>query len=144
MKRTPFKRPERAPRTAPRMTAITRTAAYATPAVMTARPKREYVRSEKLREAYRLIPCQHCDTDDGTVCCAHSNWAEHGKGKAIKADDNRAASLCSTCHAWLDQGAADGAAKRRMWDAAHRKTIAALTRLGYWPKGVPVPELEEA
>jgi hypothetical protein len=106
-------------------------------------PKRDYIRSEALMRAYRLIPCQHCGKDDGTVCGAHSNWQAHGKGKSIKADDNRCASLCFTCHGMLDQGSILGGPERAaLWWIAHLKTVAELQRRGLWPAGVPVPSLE--
>jgi hypothetical protein len=103
--------------------------------------KRAYVRSAALMKAYRLIPCQNCGTDDGTVCGAHSNWAVHGKGKSIKADDNRCASLCSTCHTELDQGSRLTEDERKaMWWAAHQDTVQELLERRLWPKGVPVPD----
>ena len=106
-------------------------------------PKREYVRSTALMVAYRSIPCQHCGIADGTVCGAHSNWAEHGKGRGIKADDNRCASLCFKCHSLLDQGSTLSADERRQfWDEAHAKTVRLLVSLGRWPSSVPVPQLE--
>lgn len=109
-------------------------------------PKREYVRSTELREAYRLIPCQHCNRsgpDDG-VCCAHSNWGVHGKGGHIKADDSRGAALCSHCHVpILDQGSHLSRAERQaMWWQAHVRSVRLLTARGLWPKGVPVPDIE--
>ncbi len=60
---------------------------------MTARPKTEYIRSNKLMLRYRMLPCQNCGANDGTVCGAHSNQSKHGKGKGIKASDQYAASL---------------------------------------------------
>lgn len=106
-------------------------------------PKHDYIRSEPLMRAYRLIPCQNCGASDGTVSGAHSNWAAHGKGKSIKADDNRCASLCFTCHGMLDQGSILGRAERMaLWWAAHVKTINLLLQSGLWPKGVEVPSLE--
>lgn len=107
---------------------------------MTARPKGHYVRSEALREAYRKIPCQHCGADDGTVCCAHSNMAAHGKGKSIKASDDCAASLCSICHFQLDQGFMWTASQKvSIFMAAWRNTINELVVRGLWPAGIPVP-----
>jgi hypothetical protein len=50
-------------------------------------PKHNYIRSKKLLENARKIPCQHCLADDGTVVAAHTNWGG-GKGRGIKADDN--------------------------------------------------------
>jgi hypothetical protein len=98
-------------------------------------PKFAYTRSPALMKAYRCIPCQHCGTDDGTVCGAHSNWAEHGKGRSIKASDEFCASLCFRCHTELDQGAGLTASQRKaLWTTAHEKTVDALMRVGLWPK----------
>ena len=100
---------------------------------MTARPKFKYVRSKKLMEAYRTIPCTHCGRDDGSVAGAHSNYAEHGKGRSIKASDDKCASLCSRCHSALDQGYLMSALeKREMWTAAHLKTVEELTKRGLY------------
>jgi hypothetical protein len=105
-------------------------------------PKHEYIRSEALMRAYRLIPCQNCGADDGTVCGAHSNWAEHGKGRSIKADDNRCASLCHTCHGMLDQGSILGRAERMaLWWNAHIKTVGELQARSLWPERIPIPDL---
>lgn len=104
--------------------------------------KHEYVRSAGLMKAYRLIPCQSCGANDGTVCGAHSNWHPHHKGGAIKADDNRAASLCVRCHSMLDQGSAlTLEAKRRLWWRAHASSCVLLAKLRLWPKAVPFPEI---
>lgn len=140
-RRAPISAPqlERAPLPAHRLTV---TPNYARCTVSVPVPKHDYVRSPKLREAYRLIPCQLCGRDDGTVCCAHSNWSIHGKGKAIKADDNRGASLCAACHVpLLDQGSALSRAERQaLWWDAHVKTVTLLLSLGHWPAGIPVPD----
>lgn len=107
-------------------------------------PKHQYIRSKPLMKAYRDIPCQHCGRDDGTVCGAHSNWGDHGKGRSIKADDNRCASLCSRCHSNLDQGMSlDKNEKRFMWTTAHIKTVKMLVLRGLWPMNVPLPDLRE-
>lgn len=108
-----------------------------------ARPKRDYVRNKTLREAYREIPCQHCGKDDGTVCCAHSNWSIHGKGMSIKADDSRGASLCAACHVpILDQGSKLSEEERkRMWWDAHVKSIRLLRSKRLWPAGVQIPDV---
>lgn len=104
-------------------------------------PKFNYVRSAPLMEAYRKLECQACGMDDGTVCGAHSNWAEHGKGRSIKASDVFCASLCSRCHWWLDQGlTASREERKEMWRSAWRKTIAALVVRGLWPKTITPPE----
>lgn len=107
-------------------------------------PKTAYVRSEALREAYRLIPCQFegCGIDDGTVCCCHSNWAVHGKGGRIKASDDRAASGCAKCHAELDSGKAwsEAEKQRRFW-IAHYLSVTRLVGDGHWPRDIPVPDI---
>ena len=86
-----------------------------------ARPKRDYIRSKALLEAAREIPCQRCGRSDGTVCAAHSNQGEHGKGRGLKADDNRIASLCFDCHTWIDQSGDPHAEAE--WTNAHYKTV---------------------
>jgi hypothetical protein len=91
--RKPYVRPPRAPLVLP----VPGTApARATMQVSTlVRPtvlKFVYVRSPALMKAYRLICCQHCGRDDGTVCGAHSNWAVHGKGRSIKASGSSGSS----------------------------------------------------
>lgn len=102
--------------------------------------KREYVRSRKLLDACGKIECQRCGKL-GAVG-AHSNWAIHGKGKGIKANDNRVAALCSWCHWDIDQGGAlNDRGKQTVWWHAHERTVAKLMLDGLWPAGVPVPDL---
>lgn len=108
---------------------------------MIAYPKTTYVRSKALLEACREIPCQHCHRDDGTVCAAHSNQSQHGKGRSIKASDVYTAALCATCHSALDQGSRLSREERvTLWTEAHRKTVRELLRRGLWPSNVPVPD----
>lgn len=157
LRRTPFKRAVPASQTGSREERLQSRAAaalrnratraavvVASQAAVVSTPKREYVRSKELREAYRLIPCQHCGIDDGTVCCAHANSSMFGKGAGIKADDNRGASLCYSCHIHiLDQGPRLSKSERMaMFLVAHKKTIKELTRRGHWPSGVPVPDVD--
>jgi len=86
--------------------------------------KEKMYRNKKLLEAARQLPCQHCGISDGTVVAAHSNQMRDGKGRSLKANDYRIASLCFTCHAELDQGAKMSRQERlEMWEEAHRKTI---------------------
>jgi len=111
---------------------------------MSSIPKTGYVRSKALMLAYRRIPCQNCGVDDGTVCGAHSNQAEHGKGRGIKASDIFAASLCHRCHMAVDQGRTMSRAERVLvWVNAHVKTVRELVKRGLWPLDVPVPDLRE-
>ena len=88
-------------------------------------------RNKKLTDAARLLPCQHCDRNDGTVVGAHSNQLRDGKGRGLKAHDYRIASLCYKCHADLDQGAKMSKQERvDMWEDAHRKTIGLFFEMG--------------
>lgn len=100
-------------------------------------------RSRALLNLFRLIPCQHCGRDDGTVCAAHSNWGVHGKAGALKADDRRCASLCSLCHVpLLDQGTQLSRIERlALWWTAHIKSVSLLVHRGLWIADVPVPDL---
>lgn len=102
-------------------------------------PKHNYIRSKKLLENARLIPCQWCGADDGTIVAAHTNWGG-GKGRGIKADDNLIASLCFSCHTELDQGAMMTKGERQgMWRVAHDRTVGKLSELDLWPADVPRP-----
>lgn len=143
-KRKPYVRPPRAPLvlSASRPPVIARMVAVADEVVQV--PKRAYVRSPALMKAYRMICCQNCGRDDGTVCGAHSNWAVHGKGRGIKADDNRCASLCFTCHTLIDQGGAMSEfGRRRLWWRAHQTSVQLLVSECLWPADVPVPPVLE-
>jgi hypothetical protein len=152
MKRTPFARQAPAPevrpeRIRPVARPLARAANYGQPAndAFVAVPKREYIRSPALLAACQHLPCMHCGRAiPGTVCAAHSNWADWGgKGGHIKADDNCIAALCDLCHIpVLDQGAKLTYIERRaMWLAAHLKTVAELVRTARWPAGIPIPTL---
>ena len=102
--------------------------------------KTQYIRSARLMQAYRKIPCMHCGIDDGSVAGAHSNQAIHGKAKGLKSSDIYAASLCHVCHHALDQGRSMSRSERvAMWDAAHVKTVKTLVERGLWPVDVPKP-----
>lgn len=153
MKRTPFARNQptgelRPERIKPVAVALTRPVNYGAPAndPVMAHPKREYIRSPALLAACRELPCQHCGkAEPGTVCAAHSNWSEHGKGGHIKADDSCVAALCDLCHVpILDQGSKLSKAERRaMWLTAHVKTVAELVRRALWPAGMQFPDVSD-
>ena len=59
------------------------------------------MRDAKRLAAVRRLPCVKCGNPNSQA--AHSNWAEHGKGRGIKADDQFTIPLCLSCHQWLDQ-----------------------------------------
>ena len=88
-------------------------------------------RNKKLLEVARLLPCQHCGIEDGTVVAAHSNQLRDGKGRGLKSSDVRIASLCFRCHAEIDQGSKlSKVARIEMWEQAHRATIGELFERG--------------
>ena len=88
-------------------------------------------RNKKLLEIARLLPCQHCGIEDGTVVAAHSNQLRDGKGRGLKASDFRIASLCFCCHAEADTSSTlTKVARIEMWEQAHRATIGELFERG--------------
>lgn len=65
-------------------------------------------------------PCQLqiagvCNGRTDTTVAAHSNWLVDGKGMGHKASDASVVWACAACHAWLDQGQAFYAEKRRAY-----------------------------
>lgn len=62
-----------------------------------------------------------CNHDPATTVACHSNWLEHGKSGARKADDQYHVHGCSSCHAWLDQGPAFAREKREVWFKAFQR-----------------------
>ena len=88
-------------------------------------------RNKKLLELARLLPCQICGIEDGTVVAAHSNQLRDGKGRGLKASDFRIASLCFHCHAEADTSSTlSKVARIEMWEQAHRATIGELFERG--------------
>jgi hypothetical protein len=88
-------------------------------------------RNQKLLEAVRDLPCQHCGVQDGTVVAAHSNQLRDGKGRSIKAHDHRIAAMCFKCHFEIDQGAKMSRQERlNAWEEAHRRTVGLLFERG--------------
>jgi hypothetical protein len=88
-------------------------------------------RNAKLLKEVAKLPCQHCGLDDGTTVAAHSNQLRDGKGRGLKANDYRIATLCFSCHANLDQGKElDKSQRIEMFEEAHRKTIGELFERG--------------
>jgi hypothetical protein len=88
-------------------------------------------RNKKLLEIARLLPCQICGIEDGTVVAAHSNQLRDGKGRGLKSSDFRIASLCFRCHAEADTSSTlSKVARIEMWEQAHRATIGELFERG--------------
>ena len=97
-------------------------------------PKFSYFRSKAHLKNVASLPCQHCYIE-GQTQAAHSNWAEHGKGRGIKASDEFTAALCQACHTELDQGSRMSKEERKvLWRMAHNKTKLKLKALNLWPK----------
>lgn len=75
-----------------------------------AAPKPEVHRNAALLEMARGRPCllQFPDVcrnpDTETTVAAHSNWSDHGKAGARKADEPFSVWSCYACHSLLDQG----------------------------------------
>jgi hypothetical protein len=74
-----------------------------------ASPKAVILRSEAYRRWVAELPCICCGIE-GYSNCSHSNLAEHGKGKSMKASDENSFALCVAhgghqgCHALFDAG----------------------------------------
>jgi Protein of unknown function (DUF1364) len=104
-------------------------------AAQVADPKTEAHRNPALLEMARgrqcLIQLPHkcLNPSTETTVAAHSNWGEHGKAGARKADDEFSVASCFACHSWLDQGPATEAEKRATFAAAHQRQIAQWERI---------------
>jgi hypothetical protein len=83
-------------------------------------PKRNAVLLEMARGRICLLMVPGvCTGDVATTVACHSNWQEHGKAGARKADDCYTVWGCVACHSWLDSGKADAQTKRRIFSTAH-------------------------
>lgn len=145
LRRTGFKRPERAPRVTPVARPLERAPNYGDPAnqPVYAMPKEAPARSERYRRLAALLPCMACGVA-GYSQAAHPNT---GKGMGMKADDRLCFPLCADrvgvrgCHSLFDQGALFVKAERRSreveWGAATRRRILGL---GLWPDNLPMLE----
>lgn len=108
---------------------------------MIAFPKFAYVRSRKLLNAIKTLPCQCCGAPAPSDP-AHSNQSCHGKGKSIKASDVFVAALCRACHRMIDQGSKLSHEERiTVWTVAWHSTVRELLRLGLWPADIPIPDI---
>lgn len=105
-KRTPYKRPPVPPPRRlerPCVQAVISTTAVAIPR----QPRLENPHLRDMAKKYgcnlRMTSmCRGQDTSTTVLC--HSNWAEHGKGKGMKAHDFYAVYGCAVCHDALDSG----------------------------------------
>lgn len=97
-------------------------------------PKSQERRRPRLLPMARDMPCllqvpEVCNRDPATTVACHSNWSDHGKGASRKADDCYSTWGCFACHTWLDQGDADSAVKRLVFDTALRRQLEWWTRI---------------
>lgn len=109
-----------------------------------ASPKTIQYRNRRLLDLARGMPCLLgvpgiCNRDDATTVAAHSNWGEHGKAGARKADDYWSCWACSACHEWLDQNRRPlEAEKRAAFDRGH------ALQLVYWHQIAADPARHES
>ena len=97
-------------------------------------PKTVARRNRQLLDMAQDKPCllivpDVCCGDTATTVAAHSNWSEHGKGGARKADDQYTVWACATCHSWLDFSGASAEEKRAVWDKAHAAQVDVWTAM---------------
>jgi len=105
----------------------TRRGTYGGPGAQ-ALPKPQAHRNRRLLQLAAGEPCLLqvpgvCNRDVSTTVACHSNWGEHGKGGARKADDAYVVFGCSSCHAWLDEGRVAAELKRAIFDDALLRQI---------------------
>lgn len=70
-------------------------------------------RNPKRLELIRSLPCCECGLPPRSEA-AHSNFGEHGKGKALKADDKYTIPLCRSCHGQFDQNLSQRTRQQQM------------------------------
>jgi hypothetical protein len=81
------------------------------------------------QDCYAQIPGL-CRNNRETVVPMHSNQLEHGKGKGIKAPDEKTCPGCDICHFEIDQGNRfTKAEKFAIWDAAYAKWLPVRAKL---------------
>ena len=69
-------------------------------------PKDTSRKNQKLRDSAKDCPhCMGCGLQNNSrdlLCLAHSNLQEDGKGRGLKARDDKGAIVCDTCHKIID------------------------------------------
>jgi len=85
--------------------------------------QRRYALACRDEPCYLLIPGAPDHRLDTVVDC-HSNQLKHGKGGAIKADDEKTVPGCAWCHHQIDQGNRLTKEERRAyWDDAYARWV---------------------
>lgn len=108
-----------------------------------AAPKPEVHRNAALLEMARgrrcllRVPGLCLSPSTETTVAAHSNWSDHGKAGARKADDVYVVFSCFACHQWMDQGSAPDEEKRARFDVAHRDQVQEWARIAADPTEKP-------
>lgn len=92
-------------------------------------------KNQKLRDSAKVCPkCQGCNAynyDGQQLCLAHSNRLQDGKGKGLKARDDKGAILCAKCHSFVDGGGTSREAMQNLHEYAHLRTMAWWKAEGY-------------
>jgi hypothetical protein len=101
-------------------------------------PKTVAHRNRRLLDLAENKPCLLlvpglCNHRLDTTVAAHSNWRDHGKAGARKADDQWSCWSCAACHSWLDQGGALEVIKRIAFESGMRRQIEAWKQLAADP-----------
>lgn len=92
------------------------------------------IRDRRLLDLAYEYPCMLqidgvCEGGVGEPC--HANWADYGKGGAMKAHDLFHVPGCRSCHRELDQGMRFGKQEKRdIWEQAYRQYLVALWQDG--------------
>jgi len=117
-KRTPYKPAPTPPVTPPTRWGNTGQVA----ALLRPIPRQPRLENQHLREMAQKYGCNLRMTslcrgsDTSTTVLCHSNWAEHNKGKAMKAHDFYGVYGCAVCHDALDAGyTLDNDEKKRLF-----------------------------
>lgn len=149
MKRSSFKRPERAHvRTFPTInpTANRFRLMQAVSGEVVACPKENVIHHEGYRRLVAALPCKRCGIH-GYSQAAHPNA---NKGMGIKTDDRLCFPLCTVhpdkdgnlvqgCHEKFDQGGKESKyARRVVEEAMGQDTRRVILLSGKWPKDLPV------
>lgn len=141
LKRTPFKRkplPAHQPAVEhePRPLAVPLTlhrGTYAGATSGSSVDKERPVRSEAYRRLVAAMPCSMCGRTE-QIQAAHANT---GKGMALKTDDRTCFPLCADDHRAFDQGGMSRETRRVLESLFGRRTRAAISNAGLWPKNLP-------
>lgn len=98
-------------------------------------PKDTSRKNQKLRDSAKDAPycfgCWKPNPNGDSLCLAHSNLQKDGKGRGLKARDDKGAILCAKCHAYVDGGGESREAMQNWHEYAHRRTLAWWRSEGY-------------